>query len=86
MRCPLQQLVSLHRVLSTMLCLWGQTQTAVWYDTDSRVMLRRAWRYFDSRLSAVRYLIAACAFYGGRLLALMVFASLVFTYAVNIWF
>jgi hypothetical protein len=27
--------------------------------------LIRSWRYFDSRLSAVRYLIAACAFYGG---------------------
>ena len=39
---------------------------------DTQIMLCRSWRYFDSRLSAVRYLIAACAFYGGEPLSLPV--------------
>lgn len=31
--------------------------------------LIRFWRYFDSRLSAVRYYIAAASFYGGKILS-----------------
>jgi hypothetical protein len=39
-------------------------------------LLCRSWRYFDSRLSAVRYLIAACSFYGGKPLSLSVWCRL----------
>lgn len=28
--------------------------------------LIRFWRYFDSRLSGIRYIIAGCSFYGGE--------------------
>lgn len=39
--------------------------------------LIRPWRYFDSRLSGIRYLIAASSFYGGILFMIGTFSSVI---------
>mmetsp|Transcript_14589 Transcript_14589/g.44097 ORF Transcript_14589/g.44097 Transcript_14589/m.44097 type:complete len:370 (+) Transcript_14589:270-1379(+) len=46
--------------------------------------LIRFWRYFDSRLSGIRYIIAGCSFYGGILFMIGSFAQAVPKVADNI--